>query len=184
MPKRILPGRCRSCRHAMHQYVGSEQLGRGRTRLGKDILISQSTKGCLTKASLGFWSLSGILEEARGVRAPCPEEPCRRGSFLPWASLRLQTLHVQRGQKFGLFCAVLGSGMTSLWGSTRMRRPAYQHRHQHKGQESEMLQKITGLRGQVLFPLLSLAVHLAPHIPDTKRNSQFNACLLQNPVQG
>ena len=47
-----------------------------------------------------------------------------------------------------------------------------------------MLQKITGLRGQVLFPLLPLAVHLAPHIPDTKRSSQFNVCLLQNPVQG
>lgn len=64
--------------------------------------------------------LSGILEEARGLRAPFPEKPCRCGSFLPWASLHLQTLHMQRGQKFGLFCAILGSGMASLWGHTWM----------------------------------------------------------------
>lgn len=58
--------------------------------------------------------LSGVLEESRGLRSPCPEEPCRHGAFFPWDSLCLQTLHVQGGQELGLFCAVLGSGMTSL----------------------------------------------------------------------
>lgn len=64
--------------------------------------------------------LSGILEEASGIRAP---RPCRRGSFLLGASLGSQALHVQRGQKFSSLCAVPGSGMASLWGCTCRRRP-------------------------------------------------------------
>jgi len=86
VPKRILPGRRRSRRHAVHQYVGSGQLGRDSALLGKEILISQSTEGCSTKASasVGCWRRLGgserLILAGVGLTYPGPVCACKHCS--------------------------------------------------------------------------------------------------------